>query len=63
MAELSSAAFLRLDDLFYRDSQQRVRPWTEWDPRMQPTAFINCKAISSVMPFAGDPLADLPAKR
>ncbi|HEV2293352.1 MAG TPA: hypothetical protein VGR35_05815 [Tepidisphaeraceae bacterium] len=55
MTELASTAFIRLDDLFYRDNQNRFRSWSEWDPRLQPTAFINCKCISTVMPFVGDP--------
>lgn len=60
MAELSSAAFIRLDDLFYRDNQGRSQSWSEWDPRLQSTALINCKSISTVMPFAGDPRSSQP---
>jgi hypothetical protein len=58
IAEISSAAFIRLDDLVYRDNQQRVRSWTEWDPHTQPTIFINCKFIHTVMPLSGDPFEE-----
>ena len=55
MTELASAAFIRLDDLFYRDNQNRVRPWSEWDPLLQPIALINFKCIGAVVPFVSDP--------
>ena|SRR5688572_7386468 len=55
IAQLASAAFVRLDDLIYRDSQNRIRPWSEWDARFEPTAFINAKHVVTVMQFAGDP--------
>ncbi|MEA2711217.1 MAG: hypothetical protein QOF78_3818 [Phycisphaerales bacterium] len=58
MTELSAAAFIRLDDLFYRDNQNRFRSWSDWDPRVQPTALINVKAISFIMPLTEGPSAD-----
>ena len=53
--ELASAAFIRLEDLFYRDNQNRLLSWSDWDPRLQSIALINCKCITTVMPFNGDP--------
>ena len=59
ITELASAPFIRLDDLSYRDNQNRFRSWSEWDPKVRPTAFINCKCVTTVMPFDGDP-RDIP---
>lgn len=55
MKALATDAYLRLDDLFFRDSQNRFKPWSEWEPRLAPTIFINPKHVVAVMPFDGDP--------
>lgn len=52
---LATEPFIRLDDLFYRDNRNRYLPWSDWDPRLQSTAWIHGKFISVIMPFAGDP--------
>jgi hypothetical protein len=53
--ELTTGAFIRLEDLVYKDNQSRFRSWTEWDSRIQPIALINSKMVSIVLPFAADP--------
>jgi hypothetical protein len=55
LRSLSSGSFLTLYDLFYRDSQNRFVLWSEWDPRLEPIAYINPKFVLVVMPFAVDP--------
>jgi hypothetical protein len=64
VSELESAAFIRLDDLFFRDKEERFRPWSEWDQHMASFAYIRTGSIVSVMPFAADPRdAGSPQKR
>jgi hypothetical protein len=53
--QLSTAKYIQLDDLFYRDSDSQLRPWQDWEPRLLPTALIQCSAVVSVMPFDGVP--------
>jgi len=55
LKQLSTAAYIRLDDMFYRDSQNQFRPWTDWEPRLEPTGLIRCSSIRTVMPFKGTP--------
>lgn len=54
---ISTQPFVRLDDLTYRDTQNRVYSWDNWDASIQPTAYINCKCVTTVMPMVGDPLS------
>jgi hypothetical protein len=61
MEQVASAPFVRLDDLVYRDSQNRMRPWGEWDARVKPTVFISSKFVVAVMEFVGDPTKGPPA--
>ena len=60
VSELGSAAFIRLDDLFYRDKEEQFRPWSEWDSRMASYAYVRAASVVSVMPFAQDPRAATP---
>ena len=55
MKQLSTATFIRLDDMFYRDGQNQLRPWGDWEPRVEPTVLIRCSAIRTVTPFKGTP--------
>ena len=55
MNQLSTQTHIRLDDMFYRDSQNQLRAWGDWEPRLEPTAIIRCSAIRTVMPFKGTP--------
>jgi hypothetical protein len=50
----SRGDFLRLDNLLYVDRGD-IKPWSEWDQSLLPSAMINPKAIISMMQFKGDP--------
>jgi hypothetical protein len=53
--QLQSGEFLLLNELSYRDNQNRILSWSSWDPRLASVAYINPKYIASIMPFVGDP--------
>ncbi len=51
---LAGTAFVRLDNLVYRDSVG-YKNWREWDPLPEPRAYLNPKFILCVMPLSRDP--------
>lgn len=47
--------YLALNDLSYRDNQNRIVPFSGWDPRLGSIIYLNPRHVISVIPFAGDP--------
>jgi hypothetical protein len=52
---LRSGEYLLLNDLSYRDNQNRIVSWSAWDPRLASVAYVNPQFVITVMPFVGDP--------
>ena len=44
------AWYLVLDDLSYRDNQNPIVPWSNWDPRLAPVAYVNPQYVTTVIP-------------
>ena len=53
--QLSVGEYLVLNDLSYRDNQNRIVSWSTWDPRLGPVAYINPQYVTTVIPFVSDP--------
>jgi hypothetical protein len=53
--KLKGDDYLMLSDLSYRDNQNRIVPFSEWDPRLGSVVYINPRYVISIMPFARDP--------
>ena len=55
LEHLQNGKFLVLNDLSYRDNQNKIVSWATWDPRLASIAYVNPRFVIAVMPFAGDP--------
>ena len=59
--QLRTGEYLVLNDLSYRDNQNRIVSWSNWDPRLASVAYVNPEYVTTVIPFVSDPCADQPA--
>jgi len=57
MKQLRTGDYVVLNDLSYRDNQNRIVSWSDWDPRLTSVAYVNPQYVVMVIPFASDPRA------
>lgn len=55
ITRLRSGEYLILSDLSYRDNQNRIVSWSNWDARLASVVYLNPQYVTSFMPFVGDP--------
>ena len=53
--KLKGDDYVVLNDLSYRDNQNRIVPFSGWDPRLGSVIYINPRYVITVHPFAADP--------
>lgn len=55
--QLRAGEYVVLNDLSYRDNQNRIVSWSTWDPRLASVAYVNPQYVVTVIPFVSDPRA------
>lgn len=56
--QLAGTDYFVLNDLSYRDNQNRIVPFSSWDPRLASVIYVNPRCVTTVTPFVGDPTSD-----